>query len=393
MKSPTYRFLLCSFFAAVLFVSIFVTENFAAEFRRLFIGTYTDGDQGGKGIYTCRFDLSEGEFTEPELAAACDNPSFLLVHPTKPRLYAVGSKGKTGILYAFTYVKSTGRLTPLDQRTIPGRDPCHLCLCHDADLDLDTVIVANYSSGNVVSFPIFANGKIGKPASDFPHAGKGPNAARQEMPHPHGAYFEENDGKTVAVPDLGIDKVAFYEIDLTTAKLTPKSSRPFLNLPKGGGPRHMAYSQDIRFAYVNNELTSTVSVFELGDAENPPMIQDISTLPGDVDGSKDGVDNSTAEIAIAPSGNFLYVSNRGHDSLAVFALDRETGLLSPIEFVPSGGRRPRFFAIDPSGQFLFSCNKETGNVVVFSVNRQTGKLTQTRESIEIARPVCIGFAP
>ena len=381
------RFLLfCAVWCFVLSYSSIAVRG--QETLRLFIGTYTGGERGGEGIYTCQFNLINGSLSEPVLAAKCENPAFLAIHPVQPRLYAVGEQGKTGTLYAFTFRKTTGELMLLDTAEIPGRSSCHLCICRDAEKELDSVVVANYSSGNVVSFPIFATGKIGKIASDIAHIGKGPNESRQQSPHPHGAYFDFQDGKTVAVPDLGIDRVLFYEIDTKTAKLTRKLSQPFLQLPPGGGPRHMARSKDGRFAYVNNELTSTVCVFEL-KGKHPPMIQELSTLPNGVDPTK----NSTAEIELSPSGDFLYVSNRGHDSIAVYAVDQKTGNLNPEQNIPGGGVRPRFFALDPTGRYLFTCNKESGNIVVFSVDQSTGKLTQTETAINVPRPVCIVFAP
>lgn len=377
-------------FRAVLFVvwTLVFCSAGVAQTERLFIGTYTGGENGGRGIYTCRFDAEKGTFTEPELAASCDNPSFLVLHPTNPRLYAVGGKGRSGLLYAFRYAKSSGRLTPLDEKEIPGGGPCHLAMCFSEQDDLYAVVVANYNAGNVLSFPLFESGKVGKVASTMKHAGFGPNAARQKEPHPHGVYFDLADSKTVAVPDLGIDKVAYYEIDLRSARLTPKASRPFLHLPPGGGPRHLAASKDGRFVYVNNELTSTVCVFDLAGKDPFRSVQEISTLPEDVDASN----NSTAEIELSSSGRHLYVSNRGHDSIAVYAVDHESGMLELIQNAPCGGVRPRFFTLVPSGRFLLSCNKESGTVTVLAVNSETGTLTPTDEKIEVPRPVCIVFA-
>lgn len=374
------------FFAVFMFV--FCGEGFS-QAERLFIGTYTGGDGGGQGIYTCKFDSEKGTLTEPELVAKCDNPSFLALHPTNPRLYAVGEKNGTGALYAFRYAKSNGRLTPLDEKEVSGSSPCHLSICVSKQDDLSAVVVANYSSGNVVSFPLFENGTIGKIASNMKHAGSGPNTARQKTPHPHAAYFDLSDYKTVAVPDLGIDKVAYYDIDLLTAKLTPKASRPFLHLPPGGGPRHLTTSKSGRFVYVNNELSSTVCVFDLDGNDPFRPIQEISTLPDGADGSK----NSTAEIELSSSGNHLYVSNRGHESIAVYAVDRESGRLELIQNAPAGGTRPRFFALTPSGKFLLSCNKGSGTITVSTVDPESGKLALTDESIAMPRPVCIVFAP
>ncbi|MDR2116347.1 MAG: lactonase family protein [Planctomycetaceae bacterium] len=368
------------------------------EPKRLFIGTYT-GENGSQGIYTCQFDSIKGVFTKPELAAKCEHPSFLAIHPSRPLLYAVLEERSQSALYVFTYQKSTGKLTLLDEKEIPGRSSCHLCLCRTQDSDSDSefpaesVVVANYTSGNIVSFPILADGKIGNLATNYQHTGSGVNSVRQKTPHPHAVYFDA-ESKTIAVPDLGIDRVLYYDIDTKTAKLTPKpipkptpkENQLSLVLPSGGGPRHLAVSKDKRFTYVNNELSSTVCVFEMGGRT---LIQEISTLPEGVIVSN----NSTAEIEISSSGRFLYVSNRGDDSIAVFSVEPQNGWISRIQNISSGGKHPRFFALDPTGCFLLSCNMETNNIEVLGVHPETGILTPTQSRINIFRPVCIVFAP
>jgi 6-phosphogluconolactonase len=381
-----------------LILTIFLVTGQAGEPKRLFIGTYTN-ENGSQGIYTCRFDSVTGTLSEPVLAAKCEQPSFLAIHPTRSLLYAVTEQHSQAALYAFTYQKSTGELTLLDEKTIPAQSSCHLCLCRTSDLGSDSesqsesqsqsqfeaVVVANYTSGNIVSFPILTDGKIGDMATNCPHAGNGPNTARQKTPHPHAVYFD-TENKTIAVPDLGIDRVMYYHIDMKTAKLTAKEDQPYLILPPGGGPRHLAVSKDKRFTYVNNELSSTVCVFEM---KNKTMVQEISTLP-------EGAvvpNNSTAEIEIASSGRFLYVSNRGDDSIAVFAVEPKSGQLSRIQNISSGGKHPRFFTLDPSGYFLLSCNMETNNINVFAVHPENGQLNPTPSRINISRPVCIVFVP
>jgi 6-phosphogluconolactonase len=377
-----------------LFSAFFLVTGQAEEPQRFFIGTYT-GENGSQGIYTCQFDPVKGTLSEPELAAKCEQPSFLAIHPTRPLLYAVAEQRSNAALYAFTYQKSTGKLTLLDEKVIPAQSSCHLCLCRTPDSEFEAVAVANYTSGNIVSFPIFADGKIGNIATNYSHTGSGPNTLRQKTPHPHAVYFD-NENKTIAVPDLGIDRVMYYDIDLKTAVMTPK--KDYLILPPGGGPRHLAVSKDKRFTYVNNELSSTVCVFEtenktmIQNIQKVPkvqMVQEISTLPEGTVMPK----NSTAEIEIAPSGRFLYVSNRGDDSIAVFAIEPENGQLSRIQNISSGGKHPRFFTLDPSGHFLLSCNMETNNIDVLAVNPENGMLTPTPSRINVSRPVCIVFAP
>lgn len=371
-----------------MFLSGLAFSLTAAEPTRFFIGTYTDGEKSGEGIYTAQLDPESGALSEPVLAAKCDNPSFLAMHPTKPRLYAVGTKGPIGMLYSFHYDKGSGRLTPLESREIPGRDPCHLALCVDEKENLDAVVIANYSSASVLSYPILKNGRPDKEGWEIRHEGQGPNASRQKEPHPHGAYFDGKN-RTVCIPDLGIDKLVRYAIDLESGRLTPETKLPALELPPGGGPRHLATSKNGRFVYVNNEMTSTVCVFDLQSENAKDSIQEISTLPEDADASK----NSTAEIELSRDGNFLYVSNRGHESIAVFKVDPSGGKLERIQNAPCGGIRPRFFALDPTGKFLLSCNKESGTITILNVDREAGTLTATNRSVDVGRPVCIVFAP
>jgi 6-phosphogluconolactonase len=350
---------------------------------RFFIGTYTAKD-GSQGIYTSQLDTETGKLEEPTLAIECDNPTFLALHRTKPYLYAIG-ESQRGTLQAFLCNKKSGRLVPHDEKEVPGQGPCHLTICESNDGESDVIVVANYGSGNVVSFPILGSGKIGKVASDFGQwVGSGPNVVRQKTPHAHGAFF---DGEMVAVPDLGVDQVVYYNIDLASAKLSRSPDIADLRLAPGAGPRHLTVSSDRRYVYVVNELDSTVSVFDRRLPKYPALIQTISTLPEDADAVS--LKNSTAEIELHPNGKFLYVSNRGHDSLAVFAV--EGGKLTLIQHAPSGGKTPRFFCLDPTSCFLLACNQDSGKICVQTVHPTTGRLTLIEQSIDVSKPVCIVF--
>ena len=373
-----------SIFLVLTVMSMFLTSPITgAEKLRFFVGTYT-AQGGSKGIYTSQLNPETGALEEPTLAAECENPAFLALHPSKPYLYAVG-EAKQGMLRAFLCNKKSGRLVPLDEKVIPGHGPCHLALCLSKDGETDAVVVANYSSGSIVSFPILGSGKIGRVASDIAHIGSGPNTARQQAPHAHGAYY---DGETVAVPDLGIDQVIYYVIDLTTAELSRSLEIVNLRCPPGAGPRHLATSKDRRYVYVVNELDSTVSVFDRRMPKYPKLLQTVSTLPEVADAAE--LKNTTAEIELHPNGKFLYVSNRGHDSIAAFAVVGEK--LTLIQNAPSGGKTPRFFCLDPTGRFLLSCNQNTDNICVLTVDPATGRLTPTEHNIKVPRPVCIVFA-
>jgi len=315
----------------------------------------------------------------PTLVAECDNPTFLALHPAKPYLYTIG-KFPTGMLRGFHYDEQSGNLELLNEQEIPGHGPCHLTVCSsDAG---DAVVVANYGSGCVASFPILSDGRIGVVASHLTHTGSGPNTTRQQAPHAHGVYFE---GSTIAVVDLGIDRVVYYHLDLVTATMSRSADCADLHLTPGAGPRHLA--KDQRFIYVVNELDSTVSVFDR--QKSCDALESVSTLTDGKDAHE--LDNTAAEIALHTSGNFLYVSNRGDDSIAVFAI--AGGIPVLIQSVPSGGNTPRFFCLDPTGRFLLACNQNSENVCVFAVNQATGTLTPTDQSVKVSQPACLVFAP
>jgi 6-phosphogluconolactonase len=373
-------------FSTVLLM-LTIAGSFAngAEPLRFFVGTYT-APTGSRGIYTGQFDTERGTLTEPTLVAECNNPAFLALHPSRPYLYAVCEIQK-GMLLAFQYNKANGQLTPLDEKEALGQTTCHLAICQPdgrAENSTGAVVIANYSSGNIVSFPLLENGKIGGVVSDIKHEGFGPNTGRQESAHPHGVYF---DGTTIAVPDLGIDQVVYYKIDIATAALSASSDDANLRLAPGAGPRHITTSKDKRLVYVLNELDSTVSVFDRRTTQPPERIQTVSTLTAGKDAAT--LNNTTAEIELHPNGKFLYASNRGDDSIAVFAVSN--GKLTLLQKVSSGGQTPRFFCLDPTGRFLLACNQDTGNICVFSVEQETGKLTPTNQSVNVSGAICLVF--
>jgi 6-phosphogluconolactonase len=355
-----------------------------AEPLRFFVGTYTCPN-GSRGIYTSKFDAERGTLEEPTLVAECNNPAFLTLHPSKPFLYAVTETPK-GMLLAYQYDKQNGLLTLLDEKEALGQITCHLVFCPAENSATGAIVVANYGSGNVVSFPVLENGKMGNAASNITHAGSGPNAARQEAPHAHGVY---SDGTTIAVPDLGIDQVIYYDIDPKTARLSTSAEHANLRLPPGAGPRHLAVSKDKRFVFVLNELDSTMSVFDCRYTKKPELIQTVSTLDEGKDAA--ALNNSTAEVALHSNGKFLYASNRGDDSIAVFSVNN--GKLTLLQTVPTGGKIPRFFCLDPSERFILACNQDSGNICVFNVDQATGKLTATNLSVNVPMPICIVFAP
>jgi 6-phosphogluconolactonase len=352
----------------------------------VYFGTYTSGTSASKGIYAARLDLASGALTDVALAAESRNPSYLAVHPNGRFLYAVNEEMKldgapTGGVEAFAI--GPGRaLARLNQVASGGGAPCHLTL----DGAGKTVVVANYMGGNVASFPVRPDGGLGPRAGFVQHEGRGPNARRQEAPHAHAALMDPG-GRRVFVADLGIDQLRIYGLDPAGALVA--NVPPSAPLPPGSGPRHLAFHPSGRFAYVNNELDATVTALA-HDAGTGALttLETRSTLPDGFAGPK-----STAHALVTPDGRHLYVSNRGHDSLAVFAIDAASGRLAPRGHVPTGGRTPRDFGIDPSGAFLLAANQDSDTVVVFRIDGATGALAPVGAPVAVPRPVCVVFAP
>ena len=355
---------------------------------RLYIGTYTW--KASKGIYLSRLDPATGALEAPVLAGAATNPSFLAIHASGRFLYAVGEVDrfggqKGGVLSAFAIDRQSGKLTLLNQQSSRGPGPCHVAV----DRTGRWALVANYSGGSVACLPIQPDGRLGEATDFVQHKGSSVNPQRQQGPHAHAAYFDAAGG-VVFVPDLGLDKVMIYRFDAAQGKLVPYD-RPYVSMAPGAGPRHMAFRHGgYIHAYVINEINSTVTLLTLDPRigrltpRTLHPVESVSTLPEGFQGK-----NTTAEIAVHPSGKFLYGSNRGHDSIAAFAIDAETGKLRLIGHEPTQGKSPRNFAIDPTGTYLLAANQDTDNVVVFRIDAQSGKLQATGHSIKVAAPVCV----
>lgn len=357
-----------------------------ADQMDLLIGTYTGGDS--KGIYKARLDLAEGKLGEPELVAELKNPSFVAIHPEFDKVYAVSEisdlNGKpTGGVVAFRINPESGKLERINEQPSGGAGPCFV----NVDLAGNFVLIANYGGGSVSSYPITEEGGLGESASFVQHEGSSINSQRQEGPHAHSINLDPNN-RFAFVADLGLDKVIAYDFSPETGELSA-NEKLTASTPQGGGPRHFSFHPNRKFAYTNNELTSSVTVLAF-DTKQQTMkpIQTISTLPEDFDQN-----NSTAEVLVHPSGKFVYCSNRGHDSIAVFAVDPKAGTLESKGFVSSGGKTPRNFAIDPSGRYLLAENQSTNNIVVFLIDKESGMLEPTGSEIMVGAPVCIRFLP
>ncbi len=360
------------------------------EVFRAYVGTYTSGggEKGSKGIYLMELDLRSGTLGAPELAAEAIDPSFLAVHPSRKFLYAVSERSEVdgrpgGAVLAFDIDPSTGKLTALNQQSSRGSGPCHLSV----DPTGKNVLVANYGSGSVACLPIDADGRLRESASFIQHRGSGTDPGRQEGPHAHSINLDAA-GHFAVVADLGLDRVFVNQFDPAQGKLEPHDP-PFTNVKAGSGPRHFAFHPEGRFGYVINEMANTVTAFAY-DAKAGTLreIQTISTLPDSFKGK-----SYTAEVQVHPSGKFLYGSNRGHDSIAIFTIDLKTGKLDHAGFEPTEGKNPRNFAIDPTGGYLLAENMDSNTVVVFHINPRTGALRATGQTVSVPKPVCIKMIP
>jgi 6-phosphogluconolactonase len=354
----------------------------------VYVGTYTAEGSSSKGIYAYRYDPSASTLTPIGLVAESTNPSFLAVHPNHRFLYAVNETGdykgqKSGAITAFSIDHRTGKLTQLNQVASGGADPCYITV----DKTGKYVLVANYTGGSISAFPVLADGRLGDGSAFIQHTGHGTNPKRQEGPHAHSIDLSP-DNRFAIVDDLGLDETLVYKFDSAKGSLT-LNDPPFAKAAPGAGPRHFAFHPNGKFGYVLDEMGSTVSAFSYDDAGGVlHPLQTISSLPKGFAGQ-----NDAAEIEVHPAGKFLYASNRGHDSIAVFAIDQKQGTLTPIEYVPTKGASPRNFAIDPTGKLILAENEKSDNVVVFRIDPQTGCLTPTGKVLDISQPVCVKFVP
>ena len=363
------------------------TELAAAAKQRVYVGTYTRG--GSEGIYLCELDSRTGALKLVGLAGKAENPSFLALHPHRPFLYAVcevddyAATGG-GAVSAFAINPDDGRLVLLNHQSSGGAGPCHVSL----DREASNLLVANYGGGSASVLSVYVDdGTLMPPKSMVQHGGSSVNPDRQQGPHAHSINVS-HDNRFAFVADLGLDEILVYKFDAATGALAPHDP-PHMSLAPGAGPRHFAFHPNGEFAYVINELTSTVTALAY-DAEQGALteLQTLTTLPEDFTGH-----NTTAEVQVHPSGKFLYGSNRGHDSIAMFAIDQESGKLTSLGQHPSGGKTPRNFGIDPAGNFLLAAHQDSNTIVVHRIDPSTGGLTEAGYKVDVPSPVCVKFAP
>jgi 6-phosphogluconolactonase len=350
-----------------------------------YVGTYTD--HGSKGIYAYRFDSATGESTSLGLAAESRAPSFLAIAPSGQFLYAVNEISQfngqpTGAVSAFAIQPKTAKLMLLNQVASHGEGPAHIAL----DRSGKYALVSNYDRGSIAVFPVLQDGRLGECTASVQHKGSSVNKERQEGPHAHAAVFSP-DNRFVIVADLGLDQLLVYRFD--AARGTLGSDPQIVRAVPGAGPRHLAFDAVGRHLYVINEMQSSVVAYGY-DAANGTLseLQIVSALPKGFARTSEA-----AEIETHTSGKFLFASNRGDDSIAVFAINPKDGTLTPVEIDSTGGKTPRSFVLDPTGVWLLAANQDSDDIVVFRVDPSTGHLTRNGPELHVPSPVCVRFVP
>ena len=357
----------------------------AADPMWVFVGTYTG--KKSQGIYRAEFDPATGKLGTPELAAEVTSPSFLAVAPDRKHLFSVCEiseyKGKkAGGVASFALDAKTGELKPINQESSVGAGPCHLV----TDKQGKNVLIANYGGGSVAVLPVGPDGKLGEATSFVQHTGSSADKRRQQGPHAHSVNLDAA-GKFAMVADLGLDKVLVYRFDPATGKITANDP-PAVDLPPGSGPRHFAFHPNGKYAYVNNEMTSTLTALAYDPEKGSfRVLNELSTLPAPTKG------NSTAETVVHPNGKFVYTSNRGHNSIAIFAIDEATGKIRAVGHQGEGINIPRNFNIDPTGKWMIVANQAGDSLVVFAIDPNTGELKPTGQKVAVGSPVCVKFVP
>ena len=371
--------------ASVLSVAMSPQNTFSASPQDsqqqylVYIGTY------GKGVQGLRFDPSTGNIQSLGLVGEVVNPSWVTTDRDYKHLYAVSElDGKVnGGVASFQIDRQSGKLRALNSVGSAGEAPCFAAVDHTGK----TLVVANYSTGGVSSFPIKHDGSLGDAASLMTAQGSSVNKERQKGPHAHEAVIS-HDNSRVYVPDLGLDQIRIYRLDAATSKLVPNDP-PVVKGEPGLGPRHIVFDNKGRFAFLVNEIKPQISVYRHNEANGAlEFVQSVPTIPADFT-----KENTGAEIRLDGSGHFLYASNRGHDSIQVFTVNPDNGTLRPVQTISTQGQEPRGFALDPTGRFLLVGNQKSNNLIVFRVDGKTGELSDTGKHLDIESPVDVLFVP
>lgn len=350
----------------------------------VYIGTYTH--HASKGIYLYRFWPSTGETLPLGLAAATASPAWLIVHPTRRFLYAANEYGggaePGNTISAYAMDTKPGKLIFLNRVSSKGVGPCHLAI----DKTGKILVAANFGSGSVATFPIRSDGSLGEASGFDQHHGSSIDPVRQAGPHAHSAIVSP-DNRFVLVADIGLDRLYSYRLNPSAGSLEPNDP-PFAALHPGWGPRHLAFHPNGRYLYLISEMGSMITTFAYDAARGTAKeLQTVSTLPQGFAGK-----STAAEIQVDREGKFIYASNRGDDSIGVFAIDANTGTLSPTQHISTEGKTPRAFALDPTGQYLFAANQNSANIAILRVNSTTGGLTSTGKTLtDSPEPSCVIF--
>lgn len=361
----------------------------------VYVGTYTEPIrfgtgkilQGkGEGIYVYRLDSSSGAMEWVSKTTGITNPSYLAFDSTQRFLYAVNElktyEGRpSGTVSAFAVDPDNGSLRFLNRRLTHGTDPCHVLV----DRKRKYVFVSNFMSGSVCVLPVLGDGSLGEACDFIQHQGSGIDPARQTGPHAHSVTLDQAN-RFAFVPDLGLDKLMVYRFDSKRGMLEPNQT-PWIKVKPGAGPRHVAFHPGERFAYLINELDSTLTALSYNRSKGTfKALQTVPTLPEDFQG-----ESTCADVQISPSGGFAYGSNRGHDSIVIYRIDPRTGRLRTIGHEPTRGKTPRSFGIDPTGRFLLAANQDSDTIVTFRIEQRTGRLLPTGHVTEVPTPVCVKF--
>ncbi|GAB6020697.1 hypothetical protein CHUAL_003366 [Chamberlinius hualienensis] len=372
----------CAFSISFLMIAIVPAADFS---QFAYVGTYGPPNGVGVGIYVHQINQSDGSWSIIQTMVTA-SPSFFRFNANKNRLHVVNEltevDGENGTVSTFSVDLATGLLTFLTSQSSSGNSPCHLNL----DSEEKYLVAVNYNNGSVVTFGINEDGTVGTQTDIITHHGSGPNPDRQAGPHTHMVYFVQpvNGRPNLHVVDLGLDRVFQYEFDNQTGQIKQDVVTASWAANPGAGPRHTVIPSTGKFLYVINEIDSTLSVYLYELAQNVTPIQTVSTLPSG------WVGQSTAgEIAIHSSEKFIYGSNRGHDSIAIFLVDSDTGYLALVGHEPTQGKTPRHFLIE--GDYLYVANQDSNSVYKFQINIETGTLTNLGQLADVPNPVCIGL--
>lgn len=347
-----------------------------------YVGAFTTPQRKGHGdgINVYRMDPRTGAWGHVQLVPNVTNPSFLALDHQERFLYSVHADlDEVG---AWAIAKDNGQLTALNKQSCGGKNPVHLSL----DPSNRYIVTANYTAGSVGVVPIEQDGTLGPRTDLVTLTGEpGPNRKEQAGSHPHNCPFDPA-GRFIVVPDKGLDRIFVFRLHAATGKLVANNP-PSVATREGAGPRHIAFHPSLPYAYVINELGSTMTTYRYdGGRGSLQPLQVLPTTPANFTG-----DNTGAEVSVAPSGRFVYGSNRGHDSIVIFAVDRTNGTLSPVDWVSTQGKTPRFFALDPTANFLYAANQDTDTIVTFRVNQRSGRLTPTGQIVKVGSPCTIVF--